>query len=88
MDLQVSLDANEFSALIAEANGLLEHPTDQTREIVKLFLDRLNTGSQFGSVNINHSPANTSELRALLQPSDTFRQFVAALRAGSSSTSV
>lgn len=82
VDIKVSFDAAELSALISEANQLLEHPTDRTREIVKLFFNGSDTSRKLAGINIDHRAADTGDLRATLEPSDLFRKFVAALRAG------
>lgn len=82
VEIKVSLDAAEMSALISEANQLLEHPTDRTREIVKLFFNGSDTSSELAGINVDRRPADTRDLRLICEPSNLFRKFVAALRAG------
>lgn len=79
IDLTISADMSEFSAALE----LLKQRLELAPEVVERFLNGVDSLSQLCSVDAGDSPAaGAGELRIMLQPSDCFREFLAATSTG------
>jgi len=73
---------DQVSHLIKELSSLLKALPKVSKEVLEFFVRFRETPLEFISINVDNSAANTGELRALLQPTDAFRDFLATVRAG------
>lgn len=82
LKIRLLVDTSSLDAAMDELKTYLDSPSNAFLKIIEGFLGGINSLSEIVSFNTDNSPTSSAgDVRVLLEPSDSFGELLAALRA-------